>query len=113
MLFLNFLSWFTMPRLDDHSYDGGISTTTGMLSGFFDYSAEFFTSLSGIIIGLAVGIPIAIVALKWLIGLVRGNTSHLFYDKKMTRFRRRQANPFTWNEQFWKKGTPRNNSWPQ
>jgi len=80
--FLTMFSWFTLPRMTDVSYDGGLSTTTGILTLADDYTGTFFSSLSLIVISVAVGIPIAIIAIKWLIKLVRGNTGSLFKRRR-------------------------------
>lgn len=77
-MFLNLLSWFNLPSLTDTYTSPGVGTTTGVLNLAGDYSSIFFDSLVAILIGVAVGIPVGIVALKWLIGLLRGSVAKPF-----------------------------------
>jgi len=98
-MFLNFLSWFNLPSLSDTYTSPGVGTTTGVLNLATEYSSEFFTSLT-IIIGVAVGIPIAIFALKWLFSLLKKNTKKPFvvnYDPQGKKFAAWQKRtPRTW-----------------
>lgn len=59
------LTWFTLPTASD------------MIASSTLYSADIFTSFT-FIIGIAVGVPIAILALRWLIALIRRNVGRLF-----------------------------------
>jgi len=70
------LSFFNLPSASTITTDAGA------------YSAPFFTEFIGLLIGIAVGIPIAILAIKWLIKLVRGNVSKLFRGRRGGRRRR-------------------------
>jgi len=75
-MLMTMFSWFTLPTASD------------MIASSTLYSADIFSSLI-FIIGVAVGIPIAILAIKWLVGLVRRNVGGLFRGRKGGRRRRR------------------------
>lgn len=83
------MSWFNMPSLSDTYTSPGVGTTSGILSLSTDYTGPFFISFIGILIGIAVGIPVAVLAVQWLIKLVRRNVGSLFKGKRGGRFRRR------------------------
>lgn len=68
-------SWFTVPD------------ATTMIASSTLYSADIFSSLS-FILGVAVGVPVAILALVWLIRLIRGSVSKLFRGRGRRRGRR-------------------------
>lgn len=70
-----FFSWFTIPSASDI-----IASSTA-------YSTDIFSSLV-FLIGIAVGIPIAILAILWLIRLVRGSVGRLFKGRGRRRGRR-------------------------
>jgi len=72
-MFINVLSWFNLPSLSDTYTSPGVGTTTGVINLATEYSSGFFNSLVLLILGVAVGIPVAVVALKWLIDLLRSN----------------------------------------
>jgi len=69
-------SWFTLPD------------ASTMIASSTAYSTDIFSSLS-FVLGVAVGVPVAIIALKWLIGLIRRNVSRLFKGGRRGRRGRR------------------------
>lgn len=69
-------SWFTVPTAND------------IIASSTLYSTDIFASLI-FIIGIAVGVPIGILAVRWLIGLVRSNVGRLFRGRRGGRRRRR------------------------
>lgn len=73
---LTMFSWFTLPTASD------------MIASSTVYSADVFTSLT-FLIGVAVGIPIAVGAVIWLIRLLKGNVGRVFRGKKGGRRRKR------------------------
>jgi len=75
-MLMTMFSWFTLPSAAD------------MIASSTLYSTDMFESLT-FILGIAVGIPIAILALKWLIGLIRRNVGGLFRGRRGGRRRRR------------------------
>lgn len=58
-------SWFTLPTASD------------MIASSTAYSSDIFNSLA-FLIGVAVGIPVAVIGLVWLIRLLRGSIGRLF-----------------------------------
>lgn len=74
-IFLNILSWFNLPSLTDTYTSPGVGTTTGVINLATNYSSGFFNSLVFILIGVAVGVPIGVLAVKWLISLIRKNVA--------------------------------------
>jgi len=64
-MLMTMFSWFTLPTASD------------MIASSTSYSTDLFASLT-FLIGVAVGIPVAILALVWLIKLTRGSISRLF-----------------------------------
>jgi len=75
MYSLMLASWFTLPTASD------------IIASSTTYSTELFTSLT-FIMGIAIGVPVAILALIWLIKLVRGSVSKLFKGRGRRRGRR-------------------------
>lgn len=78
MTLLYLMSWFSLPSVSDTYTSPGVGTTSGILSLATDYSAPFFAN-SVFILGIAVGIPISVVALKWLISLLKTNIKKPIY----------------------------------
>jgi len=71
------LVWFTVPD------------AATMIASSSAYSVDMFSSFT-FILGVAVGIPVAILAVAWLIRLVRGSVSRLFGGRRGGRRRGRR-----------------------
>lgn len=76
-MLMTLFSWFTVPTASD------------IIASSTTYSTDMFSSLT-FILGIAIGVPVAILAVKWLIGLVRGSVGRLFRGRRGGRRRGRR-----------------------